>query len=98
MDVSPKPGMVLLTGKITIPQRLHDTLLPLLEEHTALTRKEPGCLRFTVTQDQSDPELFHVDECFIDEAAFAQHQAHGAARPWGPASVDLKRDFTKTTV
>ncbi len=87
--------MVALTGTIVIPQDIQDDLLPLLAQHKTLTRQEPGCLKFEVTQDVDDETLFHVDELFADEAAFAHHQSAGAARPWGAASKDLTRDFTK---
>lgn len=93
-----KPGQVRLTGTITIPREQQAQLVPLLEEHIALTRQEPGCLHFDVTQDSSAPEVFHVAELFTDEAAFSAHQANGAARRWGPASANLARDFHKEVI
>lgn len=98
MGVTPKPGMVALTGTIIIPTDRQAALLPLLEDHKNLTRQEPGCLKFDVTQDEQDATLFHVDELFQDEPAFAHHQSAGATRPWGPASKDLARDFKKLIV
>ncbi|WP_341365744.1 putative quinol monooxygenase [Yoonia sp. BS5-3] len=95
MGITAKPGMVALTGTIIIPKDMQADLLPLLEEHKALTRQEPGCLKFDVAPDADDPTLFHVDELFKDEAAFAHHQSAGAARPWGPASKELMRNFNK---
>ena len=35
---------------------------------------EPGCLRFDVVQDHSDPNRFYFYEVYRDEAAFAAHQ------------------------
>lgn len=95
MTIDGKPGQVRLTGTITIPQEKQTQLVPLLQEHIALTRQEPGCLHFDVTQDNTAPDVFHVAELFTDEAAFSAHQANGAARAWGPASADLERDFHK---
>lgn len=88
-------GNVRLVGVITIPVDRQAALVPLLDAHTALTRAEAGCLHFDVKQDSESPTLFHVSELFVDDAAFAVHQAEGAARAWGPASADLVRDFHK---
>ena len=98
MGITPSPGMVTLTGTIIIPVERQAECLPLLDEHTHLTRQEPGCLKFDVTQDDSDPTLFHVDELFENESAFAHHQSAGAARPWGHASKNLARNFKKLIV
>lgn len=98
MGITGKSGNVRLTGTIVIPENQHDLLVPLLEQHIALTRAEAGCLHFDVTQDTQNPEIFHVRELFTDAAAFAAHQENGATRPWGPASKDLIRDFHKETL
>ena len=98
MGMTGQPGNVRLTGTITIPLDRQAVLVPLLDNHIALTRGEPGCIYFDVTQDPDTPEVFHVSELFTDETAFAAHQANGAARPWGPASADLVRDFHKVTL
>ncbi|WP_394182080.1 putative quinol monooxygenase [Yoonia maritima] len=98
MGIMGKPGNVRLTGTIVIPADQLEDLVPLLEEHIVLTRQEPGCLHFDVTQDAETPELFHVSELFTCEDAFAAHQKNGAARRWGPASANLSRDFHKETL
>ncbi|SFR40082.1 Quinol monooxygenase YgiN [Yoonia tamlensis] len=95
MGIAGKSGNVRLTGTITIPVAQIADLQPLLEEHIALTRAEPGCLHFDVTQDAKTPALFHVSELFTDANAFDAHQAAGRARAWGPASAGLTRDFCK---
>jgi putative acetyltransferase len=95
MGITGSPGQVRLTGTIIMPHDQQARLLPLLQNHIALTRQEPGCLHFDVTQDDKAPETFHVSELFSDEGAFAQHQQNGAARPWGSASANLIRDFHK---
>lgn len=87
---------VKLTGTIIIPLEEHESLLPLLSHHVLESRKEPGNIRFEIEQDQEDPEVFHLDEEFVDQDAFDDHQTRGAASPWGERSKHLKRDFTKT--
>ncbi len=46
-----------------------------IEEMTALSLSEPGCLRYDVLRDNDDPTVFHRYECFVDEAAARAHQA-----------------------
>ena len=36
---------------------------------------EPGCSRFDVHQERSDPTLFLLVECYDDQAAFEAHRA-----------------------
>ncbi len=87
---------VKLTGTIVIQADMQSRLLPLLNDHIEASRAEPGNLKFVITQDKTDPSVFHLDEEFTDEDAFAFHQKRGGASPWGEASKDLIRDFKKT--
>ena len=86
---------VKLTGTIEIPLDQQPKLMPLLNDHIAASRSEPGNLKFDITQDDQNPAIFHLDEEFEDAAAFAYHQERGGASPWGGASKHLVRDFTK---
>ena len=87
---------VKLTGSIIIPMDQQADLLPLLKNHIAASLAEPGNMRFEINQDPLDKETFHLDEEFVDQAAFEYHQKRGGASPWGQRSVDLVRDFHKT--
>jgi quinol monooxygenase YgiN len=64
-----------------------------LTEHIRLTRAEPGCLSFDVTQDPGDPCRWNVDETFVDAAAFEAHRARAAASDWGRMTAHLFRDI-----
>ncbi len=66
-----------------------------LEDHIALTRAEPGCLKFEVTPDPSDSNKWHVSEIFDSEAAFDAHQLRAKASEWGQVSEPLERRFKK---
>ncbi|MFC0200474.1 GNAT family N-acetyltransferase [Paracoccus rhizosphaerae] len=68
------------------------TTLDLLPDHAALSRAEPGCLRFDITQSE-DPMIWDLEELFSDRRAFEAHQGRTRASPWGERSGDLKRDF-----
>jgi quinol monooxygenase YgiN len=82
-----------LTGTLTCPFERLDTVRAALKTHIALTRAEPGCLQFDVTEDPEQPGLFHVSETFVDRAAFDAHQARAQASAWADASAGLPRDY-----
>ena len=84
---------VKLNGTIRIPVNQQAKMLPLMEDHIAATLKEVGNMSFAITQDATDPEIFHVSEEFVDQGAFDFHQKRGGASPWGIESKELKRDF-----
>ena len=63
-----------------------------MPEHARLTREEPGCLKFDVTE-TDDPLVWQVDEEFASPDDFRFHQERGAASTWGRISEGIKRDF-----
>ncbi|MCB1400191.1 MAG: antibiotic biosynthesis monooxygenase [Rhodobacteraceae bacterium] len=63
-----------------------------LPEHVRLSRAEPGCLKFEVTQDD-DPLIWQVSECFASAADFEAHQARVKASEWGLATQGIARDY-----
>jgi quinol monooxygenase YgiN len=63
-----------------------------LPEHIRLSRAEPGCLNFDVTQ-SADPLVWVLDETFADRAAFDAHGARMRGSAWFAATAHLKRDF-----
>lgn len=87
------PGIV-LRGHIVVP--LHD-LEPVLRDlptHVELTRNEPGCLIFEVTQDVEAATIFHVYEEFIDRQAFEAHQHRVQNSRWGRVTANVERHYT----
>ena len=69
-----------------------DTVLAHVQDHIALTRAEPGCLSFEVTQ-SGDPMIWRVAERFADRAAFDAHQTRTRASDWWAATAAIRRDF-----
>lgn len=63
-----------------------------LPEHIRLTRAEPGCEMFEVTQ-TDDPLVWHVKERFTDQTAFEDHQARTRNSEWARQTADIQRDF-----
>jgi len=87
---------VTLTGHIDVaPDRL-DQIRAALVEHSALTRAEPGCIRFEVAENADVAGRFMVSEEFTDADAFAAHQARAKASAWGRISAGLTRDYVVT--
>jgi quinol monooxygenase YgiN len=86
--------VVRLTGQLRCKD-LEETRLVVdhLPEHVALTRAEPGCVSFHVAR-TLDPLVWHVDECFEDEAAFRAHQARVATSDWGRRTAGIERRYS----
>jgi quinol monooxygenase YgiN len=66
-----------------------------LPEHIRLTRLEPGCEMFDVTQ-SADPLVWNVAERFTTRADFDAHQTRTRASRWGAKSAGIARHFTVT--
>lgn len=90
-------GIVYLTGQLICTTdddiALVATQLP---THIALTRANPTCLSFTVTQ-TADPLIWQVDESFADEAAFDAHQTRTRASDWYRLTAHITRRYVTRT-
>ncbi|RUM26887.1 antibiotic biosynthesis monooxygenase [Rhizobium vallis] len=87
------------TGKVRLSGQLICASLDEIEivqkylpEHMRLTRSEPGCLSFEVTQTE-DPMIWRVEERFTDRLAFEAHQIRTKASAWGAATSAIRRDY-----
>ncbi|HBF08121.1 MAG TPA: antibiotic biosynthesis monooxygenase [Gammaproteobacteria bacterium] len=85
--------MVKLEGYILIPEQELEAVQTALTEHKALTRAEPGCLVFKVTQDETQPNKYHVYEEFQDEASFQSHQNRVKESQWGAVTQNVQRFY-----
>ena len=88
--------MIRLTGTL-ICATLDDLVIvqTYLPDHICLSRAEPGCLSFDVTQ-SDDPLVWQLDESYTDQAAFDAHQTRNRASLWWQMSQTLIRDFQIT--
>ena len=50
--------------------------------HAANSAGEPGCMRYEVLQDTTDPHTVCLYEVFRDEAAFQEHLTYGYYKEW----------------
>ncbi|EHH67946.1 putative quinol monooxygenase [Gluconobacter morbifer] len=81
------PKTLYATMKALPGQR--DRLRALLTDLACDVRAEPGCERFVVYTLASDPDSFHVEETYRDEAAFAAHMATEHGRIFNDAITPL---------
>lgn len=63
-----------------------------LPEHIRLSRAEPGCLSFDVSQ-TDDPMVWDVQESFRTRDDFDAHQTRTRASAWFDATRHILRDF-----
>ena len=91
--MSQKTNTIRLSGKlICASQQDIETVKQYLPEHIRLTKAELGCLAFDVTQ-TSDPMVWLVEECFINQPAFEQHQQRTRSSDWWQATAKIKREY-----
>ena len=63
------------------PEHREAFLESMLDDAIGSVRDEPGCLRFDVIQDSSDPNCIYLYEVYRDEAAFQAHTEAPTLRP-----------------
>jgi autoinducer 2-degrading protein len=59
-------------------------------------RDEPGCARFDVLQDASDPQVFYFYEVYRDEAALDAHRLAPHYAVWRAAADTLEGPIEAT--
>lgn len=84
---------VILKGYILVPLEELSQIQQHLPKHIELTKKEAGCLTFSVTQSQNEPRRFDVYEEFVDEAAFKHHQQRVENSQWGRVTERVERHY-----
>ena len=84
--------------KITINPDERERFLAAIEDDAICSeRDEPGCLRFNVIQDESDPNVYYFLEIYKDDAAFAAHQATPHYARWQEARAKSVVGAERTT-
>lgn len=88
-----KSTTVRLSGGLVCasPQEV-EIIKKFLPEHMRLTKAETGCLSFEITQ-TNDPLVWRVEERFIDQQAFEQHQQCTRDSAWWQATSKISRDY-----
>jgi len=85
-------GVIRLTGTLACAPDEAEGVRAALPEHIRLSRAEPGCLSFDVTE--TAPGVFAVAERFADRTAFDAHRTRTRASAWWQATGHMTRSFT----
>ncbi len=88
---------VFLNGYLDVPADRLDAVRAALPEHIDLTRAEPGCMSFDVTESDDHPGRFMVAEIFENQAAFDAHQTRTRNSGWFAVTKGIPRDYSVTT-
>ena len=96
MSDKPKGGKTTLTGYLLVPGDRIEAVRAALPRHIELSRSEPGCLAFEVTENASEPGRFAVHEAFTNRAAFDAHQRRAAASAWAGITAGMERNYRIT--
>ena len=67
--------MLTLIARYRTREGTSDEVAAVLSRHVAATRREPGCVGFTVLRSLEDPDRFLLYERYLDEEAFQAHRA-----------------------
>lgn len=79
---------IICEGYFDIPEGQVETVLAGYETHVRLSREEPGNLRYDYRLDPEVPGRVHVEEAYVNRAAFDAHLARTGASPW----PEIRRD------
>ncbi len=85
---------VVLRGYLDVPAERLQSVRDALPEHVRLTRAEPACLIFDVTECPGRAGRFAVYEVFSGPAGFRAHQARAAASSWAGVTKGIPRHYT----
>ncbi|MCL1051778.1 antibiotic biosynthesis monooxygenase [Shewanella abyssi] len=84
---------VILSGYILVEESELTIIKDALLTHIELTKNEPGCIVFEVSQDSDHSHRFNVYEEFIDDTSFKAHQSRVANSKWGEVTVNVERHY-----
>ncbi|MGS0824373.1 putative quinol monooxygenase [Shewanella sp. 0m-8] len=84
---------IILQGFIIVSDPDLELVSRELVTHQSLTLKEPGCLTFSVTPDESNRNKFNVYEEFVDQTAINNHQARVKSSQWGRVTQNVQRHY-----
>jgi (4S)-4-hydroxy-5-phosphonooxypentane-2,3-dione isomerase len=82
---------IFVTAKIK--PELRERFLGAIEDDAiSSVRDEPGCARFEVLQDRTDPDTYFFYEVYQDQAAFEAHKRTVHFARWSAAAQDVLRE------
>jgi autoinducer 2-degrading protein len=82
--------MYILMVRLTVKQdRIDDFIKASIADGTGSVLHEPGCQRFDIIQDETNPKLFAFTEVYRDEAAFEHHKTTPHFAQWDAAVKNM---------
>ncbi len=84
---------ITLKGVLRCTPAQADIVRRALPEHIRLSRTEPGCELFEITE--TEPGVFRVEERFTDADALSAHQARTRASDWWRQTHEFPRDIRR---
>jgi len=84
---------VYLSGYIDVRETDLKSVKLALPTHIRLSRQEPDCKYFRVSQDETIPTRFHVIESFASVKAFKRHQDRIKNSEWASVSKNASRHY-----
>ena len=79
------------------PEMREKFLAAALDDSTCSVRDEPGCVRFDVLQDNTDPNKFFFYEVYRDEAAVEAHRAAPHYARWRAVASEVLAEPTNAS-
>ena len=70
------------------PDKVDQFLKVIEDDSICSVRDEPGCVRFDVLQDTSDPLQYYFYEVYVDEAGFEAHTKTPHLARWREAAKE----------
>lgn len=74
--------MYVVLNIIRVREECLDRFIAAVRDHARASNSEPGCVRYDVLQDTTDPQVISLYEVFADEAAFREHLGYAHYRHW----------------
>ncbi|WP_425144764.1 putative quinol monooxygenase [Deinococcus sp.] len=65
--------MILIAGTVRLQPGKREAAVTHALSMAQATHAEAGCLAYTFSADLADPDLFHVFEAWVDDAALSTH-------------------------
>jgi autoinducer 2-degrading protein len=91
------PMFALIVPLKVKPEMREKFLAAAQEDSICSVRDEPGCLRFDVLQDNSDPNRFFFYEVYADEKAVEAHRAAPHYARWRAAAAEVLAEPTNAS-
>ena len=84
--------MLILSVYLRVPPDQVEVLRPHMRTVIAASRQEPGCLVYTLAEDQAEPGLIRAFEVYADDDALAAHGASAHFQAWRAVSGQYPRE------